>query len=76
MTEPAFGYRSGDTPTGQEGTNRGAEGSKAIDRWLTYAAQMEFDHWISLDALEDLHLGGAAAPIGHNPRGMCPGRFA
>ena len=29
--------------------------AEAIDRWLTYAVQMEFDQWISLDDLEDLH---------------------
>jgi len=37
--------------------------AEAINRWLTYAVQMEFDHWISLDALEDLHLGEPPRPL-------------
>jgi hypothetical protein len=36
---------------------------QAIDRWCTYAVEMGFDHWISIDALADLRLGEPPRPL-------------
>src|SRR5262249_16947707 len=36
---------------------------QSIDRWCAYAVEIGFDHWISIDALEDLRLGEPPRPL-------------